>query len=81
MEQQICVSFFFDEMNIRSSFLQGIISNVIGKVVSKKMGFTPDIHFNDPIQMSFDGDKARVHLSVDVEMNKEDLEGLLKKVL
>jgi hypothetical protein len=31
--------------------------------------------------MSFDGDKARVHLSVDVEMNKEDLEGLLKKVL
>ena len=70
-----------DEMNIRSAFLKNAIANIIQKVINQKIGCRTEITFNDPIQMTCDDDKAMVHLNVDLEMKKEDLERLLKKLL
>ena len=70
-----------DEMNIRSAFLQDAAANMIEKVISQKIGARPEIQFNDPIQMSYDGDKAKGHLNFDVELKKEDLEMLIKKLV
>lgn len=69
-----------DEMNIRSNFLQDAIANMIEKLISQKTGYRPEIQFNDPIRMNYDGDKATVHLNMDVELKREDLETLLKKL-
>ena len=69
-----------DEMNIRSEFLKEAIANMIEKLISQKTGYRPEIRFIDPIQMSIDRDLAKVHLNFDVEMNKEDLDALIKKL-
>ena len=69
-----------DEMNIRSSLLQGAIANLIEKKISQKTGWRPKIQFMDPIRVAYDGDKATAHVNVDVELKKEDLEMLLKKL-
>ena len=70
-----------DEVNIRSGLLQNAIAGVIEKVVSKKTGYHPKIHFNDALQITYDGDKAKVHLNVDAELDKTDLEAILKKLV
>ena len=70
-----------DEMNIRSELLRGAVAKIIEKVISQKLGFRPELQFVDPIQMSFDGERAKVHVNLDVEMNKADLEALITKVI
>ena len=69
-----------DEVNIRSSLLQNAIAGIIGKVVRQKTGYHPQIQFNDGIRITYDGDKAKVHLNVDAELKKEDLEALIRKL-
>lgn len=70
-----------DEMNIRSSFLQEAVANMIEKLISQKTGCRPEIHFNDPIHMSCDGDKAEAHLNLDLELKRGDLEGMLRGLM
>ena len=70
-----------DEMNIRSSFLQEAIANMIEKLIDQKTGYRPDIHFNDPIRLSYDGDKAVAHLNLDLELKRDDLEGMLRGLM
>lgn len=70
-----------DEMNIRSSFLQEAVANMIEKLIEQKTGYRPDIHFNDPIRLSYDGDKAVAHLNLDLELKREDLEGMLQGLM
>ena len=69
-----------DEVNIRSSLFQNTIASIIEKVVREKTGYHPQIQFNDGIRITYAGDKARVHLNVDAELKKEDLEALLRKL-
>ena len=69
-----------DEVNIRSSLFQNTIAGIIEKVVREKTGYHPQIQFNDGIRITYDGDKAKVHLNVDAELKKEDLEALLRKL-
>ena len=69
-----------DEVNIRSSLFQNAIAGIIEKVVREKTGYHPQIHFNDGIRITYDGDKAKVHLNVDAELEKEDLEALIRKL-
>ena len=70
-----------DEMRIGSKYLQGIISRIIRTVIRKKLGVEAEVQFNDPISVSFDGDQASVHVSVDATMGREDLDKLLKRIL
>ncbi len=70
-----------DEVNIRTSFMQNLIVKIIKKVVKQKTGYNPELQFNDPIQVIFDGDKVKVHLNLDAELRKEDLQDLLKNLV
>ncbi len=70
-----------DEVNIRSGFLQGIIVKIIKKVVKQKTGCNPELRFNDPIQVIFDGDKVKIHLNLDAELGKDDLQKILKDLV
>ena len=67
-----------DEMKIRSVFMKKLIAKVIGKVMRKKTECQMDIWFND-ISVTFDGDKAHVHLDADAEMSKDELVKLIRK--
>ena len=69
------------EMNIRSSFLQEAIANMIEKLIDQKTGYRPDIHFNDPIRITYDGEKAVAHVNLDLELKREDLEGMLQGLM
>lgn len=70
-----------DEVNIRTGFFQGIIVKIIKKIIKQKTGYDPDLKFNDPIQLIFDGDKAKIHLNLDAELKKEDLQKILKDLV
>lgn len=70
-----------DEVNIRTGFIQGILVKVIKKAIKQKAGISPELQFNDPIQVIFDGNKVKVHLSLDAELEKEDLQKLLKDLV
>ena len=70
-----------DEVNIRNGWMQSVIVKIIKKVVKQKTGYNPELQFNDPIQVAFDGDKVRVHLNLDAELKKEDLQDILKKLV
>ena len=70
-----------DEVNIKTGFMQAIIAKIIKKVIKQKTGYDPNLMFNDPIQMIFDGDKIKVHLNFDAELRKEDLQRILKDLV
>ena len=70
-----------DEVNIKTGFMQAIIAKIIKKVIKQKTGYDPNLTFNDPIQMIFDGDKIKVHLNFDAELRKEDLQRILKDLV
>ena len=70
-----------DEVNIKTGFMQAVIAKIIKKVIKQKTGYDPNLMFNDPIQMIFDGDKIKVHLNFDAELRKEDLQRILKDLV
>lgn len=67
-----------DEMKIASGFVQGVIVRIVRKLVFKKLGIEPDLKFEDPVSVRFDGEKATLHLNVTAGLSKEDLSKLLK---
>ena len=69
-----------DTVNISSSLLQNAIAGLLEKLIRQKAGVHPQLRFNDPIQISYDGDRARVHLNIDADLEKNDLEALLRKL-
>ena len=70
-----------DEVNIKSELLQNAIAGIIEKIVKKKTGYHPQIQFNDAIHMTYDGDKVIIHLNMNAELEKTDLEALIKKLV
>lgn len=66
-------------MNIGSVFMKKLIAKVIGRVIRKKLGCDVDICLNEVI-VTFDGEKAHVHLNADADMSKEELTKIIKKV-
>jgi len=68
-----------DEMRIESKFTTGIISKLIGMSVRRKLGFNVDIQLNEVRTTVIDG-KTHVHLDVDAELSKEELNKLLKSI-
>ena len=70
-----------DEMIIRTNFMQTIIAKIIRKVIKQKTGCNAELKFNDPIQVSFDDDKVKLHISAELSLDKEDLQKLLKDLV
>ena len=67
-----------DEMKISSKFLTGIVSKIIDKLVRKKLGVDVGVQINS-VQATMQEGNTHLHLDVDADMKKEDLENLLKK--
>ncbi len=68
-----------DIMLIRSGFLRNLISKVINKALKKQMPGM-DVQVNE-IQASWSekDQKMKVHLALDAEMTKAQLNGILQK--
>ena len=67
-----------DEMKIRTPFMKRLIAKIIKRVIDKKLGYQVDIQLNE-ISVTFDDEKATVHVNADAEMNKDELTKIIKK--
>lgn len=68
-----------DEMKILTKFTRGIISKFVSMAVKKKCGYDVDIQINE-FEAQITDSKARVHLSLDAELDKEELSKLMKMI-
>ena len=66
-------------MKIESKFITGIVSKIVKKVVRDKLGYHIDIQLNG-LRTTVIDDKTHVHLDVDLELTKEELNKLLKSI-
>lgn len=64
---------------IESKFITGIVSKIAKKVVRDKLGYHIDIQLNG-LRTTVIDDKTHVHLDVDLELTKEELNKLLKSI-
>lgn len=65
-------------MNIGSGFMTALIGRIVRRTIRKKLGCDVDIFVNE-INVSFDGNTAKVHLNADAEMSKDELLKIVKK--
>ena len=70
-----------DELKLKLStkFMKGIVANLISKALFKKLGYRIDILLNE-IEIRNDGDKIRIHINADAELEKNEFVGLLKSI-
>lgn len=70
-----------DEVKIETGFMQGILSKIIAKAVSRKLGVNLNLKFASPIEVKFDGNQAVVNLNINAKLSKEDLAKLVKDLV
>lgn len=63
-----------DEMKIKSDWLRKLVSKYIMKQIKKKTGYDVSVDIGQIYVSVDDGDMAHVHLEVNADMNKADLE-------
>jgi len=68
-----------DEMRLESKFTTGLVSKIAKKAVRTKLGYDVDIQLNN-LRTTVIDDKTHVHLDVDLELTKEELDKLLKSI-
>lgn len=68
-----------DELKIVSQFTKGIISKIIGSFVAKKIGGDIAVSIQD-INISIDDNKAKIHIDVDAEIDKNELKKIIKNI-
>ena len=68
-----------DEMKIGSKFTTGIISKLVSMVIRKKFGYDVQLKLNEVNATVIDG-KTHVHLDVDAELSKEELNKILASI-
>lgn len=68
-----------DEMKIESKFMTGIVSRLIKNAVRNKLGCNMDIQLNGFCTTVLD-DKTHVHLDIDLELTKDELNKLIKSI-
>ncbi len=68
-----------DEMKIESKFTTGLVSKIARGIVRKKLGYDVDIQLNK-FRTTVIDEKTHVHLDVDLELNKDELNKLLKSI-
>lgn len=66
-------------MKIGSKFTTGIISKLVSMVIRKKLGYDVQLKLNEVNATVIDG-KTHVHLDVDAELNKEELNKILASI-
>ena len=63
-----------DEMKIKSDWLTKLVSKYITKRIKKKTGYDVTVNVGQIYISVDDGDMAHVHVEVNADMNKADLE-------
>jgi len=66
-------------MKIGSKFTTGIISKLVSMVIRKKFGYDVQLKLNEATATVNDG-KTHVHLDVDAELTKEELNKILASI-
>lgn len=64
-------------MKIQSKFMTGLVSRIVKKVLRTKLGCEVDIQLNE-FRTTVIDDKTHVHLDLDADLTKEELNKLLK---
>lgn len=65
-----------DEVKVSSKFTKNLISKLVKRVIKKKIGCEVDVCLNGLIVTVTEG-TAHIHLSVDAEVNKDELTKIL----
>lgn len=68
-----------DEMKLESKPIRGLASKVIRLFIRKKTGYDVEVNLGEFRTTVIDG-KAHVHLNVDFELNKDELDKLIKSI-
>ena len=68
-----------DEMKLESKFTTGIVSKIAERAVRKKLGYDVDIMLNQ-FRTTVVEEKTHVHLDLDLELSKEELNKLLGSI-
>lgn len=66
-------------MKIGSKFTTGIISKLVSMVIRKRFGYDVQLRLNEVTATVNDG-KTHVHLDVDAELTKEELNKILASI-
>lgn len=66
-------------MRLESKFTTGLVSKIVRNAVRKKFGYDVDIWLNG-LRTTVIDEKTHVHLDVDLELTKEELDKLLKGI-
>ena len=63
-----------DEMKLKLStkFMKNMVAKIISKAIYKKLGFKPNIQFNE-LAIDTENDKIYFHIDVDGHISKSDL--------
>lgn len=69
-----------DEMRIESKLMTGIASRFIKKMVRNKLGYDMGVHLNSLRTTVLENEKTHLHLDIDLEVTKEELQKLLKDI-
>lgn len=64
-------------MKIQSKFMTGLVSRIVKKVLRTKLSCEVDIQLNE-FRTTVIDDKTHVHLDLDADLTKEELNKLLK---
>lgn len=67
-----------DEMRFTTKLMRGVLSKFATNIATKKLGYNIDIQVNEVNASIADG-KAHIHLSIDSEINSDDLAKILKQ--
>lgn len=66
-------------MKIQSKFMTGLVSRIVKKVLRTKLSCEVDIQLNE-FRTTVIDDKTHVHLDLDADLTKEELNKLLKTI-
>lgn len=66
-----------DEMKIKSDFMRKLVSKYIMRKIKKSFGYDIKVDIGGIYVSVDDGDTAHLHLEVNADMNKSDLEKIV----
>ena len=66
-------------MKIESKFVRGIASRFIRKAMRNRLGYDVDVQLNG-FRTTVIDEKTHVHLDIDLELSKEELDKLMKSI-
>ena len=66
-------------MKIESKFMTGLVSRIAGKAIRDRLGYNVNIQLNG-LRTAILEDRTHVHLDIDLELTKEELNKLMKSI-